>query len=167
MEKGGGCEVGQVEWKGCEWYNRGSYGTGLWNGIANECGGCSECVKWKVGKGSNVYFWTDSWEEGGCLMERFSRIYAIAQKNNAYVEEMWCNDGGGGFWNIAVNRNLNDWEVEYEAILRVLSNIKLTNDRDRLVWKHKKNEMFTVRSYYDFITQENSGRFNYFAAKQI
>lgn len=71
-----------------------------------------------------MLFWTDVWEDGGCFINRFPRIYAIAHDKNARVEEVWSGSGGVGMWNITVTRNLKDWEVEeFENLLLMLSNV--------------------------------------------
>lgn len=102
---------------------------------------------------------------GGCLKDRFPNIYAIAQNKNILVEDVW---NGVGEWSVMVNRYLNDWEVkEHENLLFLLSKISSSTDKDKLVWKHKENGEFSVKSYYGHIMGQGDGGQTRLPAKLI
>lgn len=52
-------------------------------------------------------------------------------------------------------------------MLIFLSKVFVTTDNDKLIWKHKKNGIFSVKSYYEYIMGENGSRQLSFLAKQI
>ncbi|RVW98391.1 30-kDa cleavage and polyadenylation specificity factor 30 [Vitis vinifera] len=41
---------------------RGTYGVGVWKEIMKEAKWCWDSIKFKVGKGTRVKFWTDQWD---------------------------------------------------------------------------------------------------------
>lgn len=147
-------EVRWGRWKGRAGWNVavGKHGSGLWRSICAGGEKWSSCIKWKLGRGNKIIFWEDVWTDGGCLKERFPRIYALAQNKNMTVEAASAGERSGGDWEVAVTRNLNDWEVEeYESLLLIQSNLWVLRDEDKLIWKPKKNGVFLVKSYYEIL----------------
>jgi hypothetical protein len=71
-----------------------------------------EHVTRRVGDGSDTFFWTDPWVEGGPLSEQFGRLYDLAETKQRTVAEMsmlgWGSEGGGWGW----RRQLRGWEEE-------------------------------------------------------
>jgi len=108
------------------------------------------------------------WIDEGCLKERFPRIYALALCKNMTVEEALVGGRSGMGWEIAVMRNFNDWEVEeYESLLLFLSALKVMEENDKLLWKPKKNGMFSVKSYYEILLGMEDRNTTSFPSKQI
>lgn len=74
------------------------------------------------------------WTDGGCLKERFPRIFALVPNKNMNVEEAFGGGRSGGGWEVVVLRNLNDWEVEeYENLLLFLSKLSVLREDDKLI----------------------------------
>lgn len=67
-----------------------------------------------------------------------------------------------------MNRNLNDPEIfEYNTMLKILASQQVSNQPDQICWCLEKNEIFSVRSYYQFLFNKGTGGFNNFHLKQI
>lgn len=70
------------------------------------------------------------------------------------AEDVFRGEGGRRVWNMNFSKNLNDWELEeYEALLQLLSNVQLSDSKDRVVWKLKKNVEFTIKSFYNYLVK--------------
>lgn len=76
---------------------------------------------------SKVQFWSDYWCGNTKLQNLFPLIYVISKDKNMLIEKTFDIEKGNG-WNIVVNRNLRDWEIEeYEKFLLFLDAIQLNN----------------------------------------
>ncbi|RVW23310.1 putative ribonuclease H protein [Vitis vinifera] len=84
-----GVKYGQEEfgWKTRE--GRGTYGVGVWKEIMKEAKWCWENIKFKVGKGTRIKFWSDQWCGNERLSHAFPQLYEMAVNKNATVNEMW------------------------------------------------------------------------------
>lgn len=126
-----------------------------------------ECTEWIIGKGGKIHFWFDTWCISEAFNDRFPQIYALSKFKIALVEEVVPSDSPNT-WNITVSRNLQDWEIEeYETLLLCLSHVQIKNHGDKLRWKHKKNDNFTVSSFYDFLDSRIYRTHRQFPAKII
>lgn len=47
-----------------------------------------------------------------------------------------------------MSRNLNDWEVEYENLMKNISDFQIGSDPDQVLWRGCKNSEFSMSSYY-------------------
>lgn len=53
---------------------------------------------------------------------------------------------------VAVNRNLNDWELEeFENFLSMMACVHLRDTPDTLIWKLSKNGKSSINSFYNKI----------------
>lgn len=60
-------------------------------------------------------------------------------------------------WDVAIIRNLKDWEVvEYENKLCLLSTVKIGTGYDKLSWNLCKKGSFSVKSLYRFLADSNA-----------
>jgi hypothetical protein len=111
-----------------------------------------------IGSGESVSFWLDQWCEEGVLKGLFPAIYSIAQDKQAKVANYlsWHNDDM--VWSVNLVRSLQDWEVEdFMGFMEFLYNQKVKKEvMDTMRWKHTKNGLFEVRSFYGLL----SGRSN-------
>ncbi|KAJ9689707.1 hypothetical protein PVL29_012417 [Vitis rotundifolia] len=60
--------------EGCGWKSkeaRGPFGVGLWKGILKEMSWCWNNMKFKVGRGTKIMFWTDHWCGNEALSQAF------------------------------------------------------------------------------------------------
>nr|KYP36537.1 Putative ribonuclease H protein At1g65750 family [Cajanus cajan] len=65
-----------------------------WRDLLLVCGGIEQDnwferqLKWKIGSGSRVRFWLDSWMGTVCLAKVFPRLFNISEKQNSLVQDM-------------------------------------------------------------------------------
>lgn len=60
------------------------------------------------------------------------------------TKKAFC-DESSPVWEVAVNRNLQDWEIgEYEKMFQVLANVHLSSMEDKLNWKLGKSNVLSV-----------------------
>lgn len=117
----------------------------VWKGILSSYNDLIANTHWRVGWGNEINFWHDSWCEEGNLKSVFPSIYVIAQQKNMLVSEAFDRLG---HCCIAVNRNLNDWELEdFEKFLSLMARVHLSDSPDTLVWKLKKNGKSSINSF--------------------
>lgn len=56
---------------------------------------------------------------------------------------------------------MNDWEIdEFTRLLQVLADVHLDNHKDKVTWKFKKYDIFTVKSFYDYLTTRKDDDLN-------
>ncbi|KAH1034959.1 hypothetical protein GLYMA_20G071100v4 [Glycine max] len=72
----------------------------------------SKHFSWKVGRGYQIFFWEDSWVDGGVpLKEPFPELYQISSQTFHVVEDMGHFSDYGWEWNFSWRRNLFDSEM--------------------------------------------------------
>lgn len=138
------------------------HGLGLWGKIGSDSVRFSDCIQWKLGRGNCIHFSDDDGSGRGTLRNLFPSIYALATRKNVVVEEPYSGEDGKSGWNIILVRNLNDWESdEFMTLLQVLANVQLHDTMDKVVWKLKKDDKFTVKSFYEHWVKRDGdgGRF--------
>lgn len=110
------------------------HGMGLWKKIDMEKQKFQECINWKSGKGDKNRFWMDEWIGRVRLKDQFPRVFINAKSKNMVIEEAYIEGSGNREWNVNTTRSLNDWEIdEYEALLHLLPNVKVCDNRDQIV----------------------------------
>ncbi|RVW50768.1 hypothetical protein CK203_076804 [Vitis vinifera] len=93
-------------------------------------------MKFKVGRGTKIMFWTDHWCGNEALSQAFPQIFALAVCSNELVNDVWDPRLGQGGWNLRLVRDSNDWElVLIEDLLFLLRDIRVTLKEDSVLWK--------------------------------
>ncbi|RVW38340.1 putative ribonuclease H protein [Vitis vinifera] len=134
----------------------GAIGVGVWKEIWKETDWCWDNMRFIVGKGSKINFWTDVWCKGTRLSQNFLHLYAMASHRNATVEEMWDQNFGQGGWNLRFLRDFNDWEMDMIGnLLHVLRDYKPFMEEDSVCWKGGRNGKFRVKEAYRLVARPN------------
>ncbi|RVW53000.1 Suppressor of mec-8 and unc-52 protein-like 1 [Vitis vinifera] len=142
-------------WKSKE--ARGPFGAGVWKEILKEMGWCWNNMKFKVGRGNKVRFWTDHWCGNEALSQVFPQIFALAACKNAVVDEVWDPRLGQGGWNLRLGRDSNDWELGLiEELLFLLRDIRVTPEEDSVLWKGGGSDCFRIRGAYNLVAAPNT-----------
>ena len=142
-------------WKSKE--ARGPFGVGVWKEILKEMGWCWNNMKFKVGRGNKVRFWTDHWCGNEALSQVFPQIFALAACRNAVVDEVWDPRLGQGGWNLRLGRDSNDWELGLiEELLFLLRDIRVTPEEDSVLWKGGGSDSFRIRGAYNLVAAPNT-----------
>ena len=106
---------------------RGAFGVGVWKEILKEANWCWDNIRFKVGKGTRVNFWTDHWCGDEALSRSFPQLFALAVHKNATISEVWDSSLGQGGWNLRFARDSNDWELDLiEAMFNMLRDFKIS-----------------------------------------
>ncbi|RVW17208.1 putative ribonuclease H protein [Vitis vinifera] len=139
---------------------RGAFGVGVWKEILKEANWCWDNIRFKVGKGTRVNFWTDHWCGDEALSRIFPQLFALAVHKNATISEVWDSSLGQGGWNLRFARDSNDWElVVIEALFNMLREFKLSQEEDSVVWRGGGQGKFGVSCAYNLLAAPNSLEF--------
>ncbi|KAJ9691474.1 hypothetical protein PVL29_013603 [Vitis rotundifolia] len=146
--------------EGCGWKSkeaRGPFGVGVWKGILKEMSWCWNNMKFKVGRGTKIMFWTDHWCGNEALSQAFPQIFALAVCINELVNDVWDPRLGQGGWSLRLARDSNDWElVLIEDLLFLLRDIRVTPEEDSVLWKGGDSASFRIREAYNLLAAPNS-----------
>ncbi|RVW71996.1 hypothetical protein CK203_055047 [Vitis vinifera] len=113
---------------------------GVWKEILKEAKWCWDNIKFKVGKGARVKFWTDQW--------------------NATVNEMWDPSIGQGGWNLRFHRDFNDWELDLiRGLLNMLKDFRISSEEDVVLWKGGGHGKYGVKVAYNVLAVTNACAF--------
>ncbi|RVW29823.1 FGGY carbohydrate kinase domain-containing protein [Vitis vinifera] len=145
--------------EGCGWKSkdaRGPFGVGVWKEILKEMSWCWNNMKFKVGRGTKIRFWTDHWCGNVALSQAFPQIFALAVCNNELVNDVWDSRLGQGGWNLRLVRDSNDWElVLIEDLLFLLREVRVTPEEDSVLWKGGDSASFRIRVAYNLLAAPN------------
>ena len=108
--------------------------------------------KFKLGSGSLIRFWEDTWLGNEPLKNQYSALYNIVRKKSALVSSALCSIPlNVSFRRSLVANNLLSW---HQLVARVMD-IQLQDQSDSFVWSLQQNGLFSVRSMYRAITTTN------------
>ena len=113
---------------------RGVCGCGLWRSIRKGWEIFSKYIRFEVGVGDRVKFWTNRWCGDLPLYLSFSVVYGIATNREASVASSLERLGieARRSWNVRLLRDPNDWELGVvDDLLRTLgSNLPQSENGD-------------------------------------
>ncbi|KAH1266444.1 hypothetical protein GmHk_01G001938 [Glycine max] len=97
-------------------------------------------MRWKVGDGEKVRFWTDKWiNQEESLAERYPRLFIISLQQNHTIRQMGTQNDTGWEWNFSWRRLLFDNEIDTAiSFLREIkdsSGIYTTCSAYNLIWE--------------------------------
>ncbi|KAJ9677832.1 hypothetical protein PVL29_022672 [Vitis rotundifolia] len=138
----------------------GAFGVGLWKEIMKEADWCWNNMVFKVGKGTKISFWKDTWCGEVGLARRFPNLFNVAAQKNATVGELWDQSAGQGGWNLRFIRRFNDWELTLvDELLQILRSQRISLEEDLAVWKGGKNGKCEVKDAYGLVTSHSTPMF--------
>lgn len=95
--------------------------------------------------GKSIFFWLDVWCGDIPLCVRFSALFAICDKPNAKVVNLWLNKR----WQPGFRRSLGPPEIrEWEELRSTLRTVQPTCGRDEVSWKLEASGCFSSHSLY-------------------
>ena len=105
-------------------------------------------VSYKLGDGTQIKFWHDSWCWGHPPWERV--LSKIARDVEALVADHFIFKGKTHNWDINFTSTIHDWELESVANFMDLINSSVINQSgmDEICWNPSPRSMFEVKSYY-------------------
>ncbi|KAL4570644.1 hypothetical protein LXL04_026303 [Taraxacum kok-saghyz] len=95
-----------------------------------------------IGNGEDTRFWDDRWLGDSLLADRFPRLFALEGDRRCLVADRWDGEGWTWQWQrpLAGGRTFAD----FQALLRLLENVRCSQDRDSWVWNISTDGGFTV-----------------------
>ena len=113
----------------------------------------SKHIRFKVGVGDRVKFWTDQWCGDLPPHLSFPVVYGIATNREASVASFLERLGTKArrSWKVLLLRDPNDWDMgDVDEFLHTLgSNLPQSEQGDRMIWKLSKKGDFDIRSFYN------------------
>ena len=144
------------QWGGwCSNQGRAPHGVSLWKQIRAGWNGFSPFITFKVGDGSPIKFWHDSWCGTQSLRDSFPALFRLACNQEATVADHLHVHGNTHSWDIEFSRSVQDWEVAVvDTFMEVLYSTHIhRGSLDSIVWNLSTCETFEVRSFYSAMIQ--------------
>ena len=121
---------------------------------------CWDSIKFKVGKGTRVKFWTDQWCGNAALSQNFPQLFALAVHKDATINEVWDSSLSQGSWNLRFSRDFNDWELNLiKDLLNMLRDFRISSKEDLVFWKGGGHGIFGVKDAYNLLVVPNACAF--------
>ncbi|KAL4318179.1 hypothetical protein GQ457_18G008490 [Hibiscus cannabinus] len=136
----------------------------LWRNICAKLDSADTCflenVRFVVGDGRNIQFWSDHWIGNTTLMNSHPRIFALACRKSGAVADFGSVSEGVWTWNINLRRNLFDWEIEvWESFANILMSFKSNSCvPDSIRWKPNSNGSFSAKSCYETLALNGASK---------
>jgi hypothetical protein len=144
------------QWGGwCSNQGRAPHGVSLWKQIRAGWNGFSPFITFKVGDGSRIKFWHDSWCGTQSLRDSFTALFRLARNQEATVADHLHIHGNTHSWDIEFSCSVQDWEVAVvDTFMEVLYSTHIhRGSLDSIVWNLSTCETFEVRSFYSAMIQ--------------
>jgi hypothetical protein len=97
----------------------------------------------KVGNGEEARFWDDTWLGNKPLVEQYSSLYNIVHHKQVTVANVLNQNP----LHIPFRRTLFDNRLWLQLVQQLME-VQLTNEKDIFVWRLPSSEIFTVKSMY-------------------
>lgn len=107
-----------------------------------------------IGNGGKIKFGLDKWYGDSSLKESFLTLFAITDSKDAWVVNMWEDEGDLGHWSPCFSRHFHYWKLEMvEAFLwRIQRHLIKCEMGDRMTWSISKSGKFSVKAFYFFLS---------------
>jgi len=125
----------------------------FWSGLMRVKPELLRWGKFKLGNGSLIRFWEDTWLGNKPLKNQYPTLYNIVRKKkSALVSSVLSSIPlNVSFGRLLMANNLLSW---HQLVARVID-IQLQDQSDNFVWSLQQNMLFSVRSMYRAITTIN------------
>jgi hypothetical protein len=107
----------------------------------------------QIGDGANTRFWEDTWLGELPLSQQYPSLYNIVQRNNVSVSQVLSQVP----LNIGFRRilNGNKWTAWIHLCKRLMM-VQLSNEGDKFVWNLTLSGVFSVKSMYEDLMNDNT-----------
>ncbi|GJT66456.1 RNA-directed DNA polymerase, eukaryota [Tanacetum coccineum] len=101
-------------------------------------------IKYKMGDGSLIRFWIDTWTGNLPLRDRFTRLFHLENYKECLIQDRTSNGPWSWDWirPISLGRSLSD----YTCMLDVIGPVEVGEDRDSCSWSLSNDGSFTINS---------------------
>lgn len=131
-------------------------GSGMWRAIVACIVKFKDGIKFKVGHGIKVKFWTNSWCNNSTLGVQFLSIYRLSHLPAGNVSDFYSIHNSQIVWDLNIKSNLSDPEFdEISELLHLISCYRIRSSIvDSLVWLFDPTGCFSVKSFFTSNTRE-------------
>ncbi|KAJ0811025.1 putative RNA-directed DNA polymerase [Helianthus annuus] len=104
-------------------------------------------ISCKIGDGSKVMFWLDTWAAGRPLKYEFPLIYSISKDKKNKVRQNYKENNGGIIWDWKWIRlpSTAEERVEWDGLKSLLLQQDISQGNDTWSWKNNTAEGFSVK----------------------
>ena len=125
------------------------FGSQFWRGLLNVRKWLNLGAEWKIGKGSHVYFWKDTWFCNCPLSVRYPAVFRICNQQEVMVSHvaqrrLECFSFGRSFG----PEELTEWG----ELTKTIDDLEVTDEADRLLWGLATTKRYTTKSMYRTLT---------------
>jgi hypothetical protein len=132
-------------------HNSGPYGVGLWKNIRKDWVHFARFLRFEVGDGTQIKFWTDPWCEIGPLKEAYPELYRISRDKEAWVADHLNYQNEVVTWSLNFIRPAHDWELKAISSLMCVKGC----DPDKVWWQGTIGKGFQVKLFYKALLPSN------------
>lgn len=133
----------------------GPHGCDLWKGIMKGWDVFAHHIDFIVGEGNRVRLWHDRWCGDIVLKDAFPTLFACTSHQDITIDSCFITQGETlhQTWDVAFNRNFNDWELEtmVDFLNFLNSHLPGREGEAELRWKWKSSGIFYTKSYYNVL----------------
>ncbi|GJV77025.1 RNA-directed DNA polymerase, eukaryota, reverse transcriptase zinc-binding domain protein [Tanacetum coccineum] len=98
----------------------------------------------KVGNGSSIRFWKDTWNGNVTLMTKFNRLYHLDANDDCFLSDRRVNNSWVWDWKRQVLDSRN--EATLEDLVSELGQVQLLDKPDAWTWILDNDDVFTVHA---------------------
>ena len=152
------------QWGGwCSNHSREPYRVSLWNHIHKGWTCFSQYIGFKVGGGSHIKFWSDSWSGDQLLRGRFSTLFRLAHNQEASMADYLHFHGTLPVWDVEFLRPTQDWELDaVDSFMGFLYSLSMhPGIIDSIFWNLSRHASFEVSSFYSALSQPTTSQFSW------
>lgn len=155
------CKYGSQRRGWCSNQTKAPYGVSLWKYIRAGWESFAKHITFKMGDGSRIKFWKDSWCGDQPLQTRFPELFRLACDPNATVDTHLRFHNATHVWDIEFYRPFQDWELEMGvSFMELLYSLPIRRGTmDSMWWQPSNKGIFEIRSYYSVLVQSSDTYF--------
>nr|GEV99606.1 protein root hair defective 3-like [Tanacetum cinerariifolium] len=103
-------------------------------------------IRFKVGDGSSIRFWKDTWLRDDPLDIRYNRLYHLEKNKECFIQQ--CIANGSWFWDWSRAVNVGRTKAEFDALISYIVSLKPEElvDSDTCIWSLSHDDKFSVNS---------------------
>lgn len=103
---------------------------------------------WKVGDGTKIRFWEDTWSGSAPLAVHFWDLYCICNQSGVSLARVWDGE------QVKLNFRSTFSEavlMRWQELVEIVSAVQYNPDGDALVWQYDSKGVYTSQSLYAII----------------
>ncbi|GJV14423.1 putative RNA-directed DNA polymerase, eukaryota, reverse transcriptase zinc-binding domain protein, partial [Tanacetum coccineum] len=101
-------------------------------------------IKYKVGDGSLIRFWIDTWAGISPLCDRFNRLFHLENSIECLIQDRFSNGSWSWDWTRPISSGRS--HTDYIWMLDVIGSVELGQDSDSCTWSLSNDGTFSVSS---------------------